>query len=177
MRKNWPEAAILAAALSLTSLVAADDQARTQSDPDLAQEVAERIHEDVVFGIFDDVTVRVEGAIVTLTGRVTAAFKAEHFARMAARVPGVQNVKNQLKPLPMSILDDGIRSAIAGAMHKDPVFSLYTTYPDPPIHVIVENGRVTLIGVVGSEVEKTKLEMIARSMLTVTDVQNELRRK
>jgi len=46
---------------------------------------------------------------------------------------------------------------------------------NPPIHLIVENGRVTLTGAVGSEVERVKAEMIARSTFGVFNVENKLR--
>ena len=45
---------------------------------------------------------------------------------------------------------------------------------DPPLHFIVEHGRVTLTGVVLSEVERRKAEMIALSTFGVFSVDNKL---
>jgi osmotically-inducible protein OsmY len=44
----------------------------------------------------------------------------------------------------------------------------------PPIHVIVEHGRVTLVGVVNNEMDKTIANSVARSFLAF-DVKNELK--
>jgi hyperosmotically inducible protein len=175
MRETRFGAAILAAVLSLIPL-AASGQTQGPDDARLAEDVARRIHQDLLYSLFDDVSVAVEGGVATLSGRVTPAFKADVFARAAARVPGVLSMKNALKPLPVSMIDDGIRIAIADAMARDPVYARYTTYPSPPIHVIVENGRVTLTGVVASELERRKLELVVRGMVSVSDVQNRLQK-
>jgi osmotically-inducible protein OsmY len=45
---------------------------------------------------------------------------------------------------------------------------------NPPIHVIVENGRVTLEGVVNSEVDRVLARSIASNFLAF-DVKNELK--
>jgi osmotically-inducible protein OsmY len=45
---------------------------------------------------------------------------------------------------------------------------------NPPIHVVVDNGYVTLSGVVNSEVERRKAETIARSAFSVFSVDNQL---
>ncbi|MBP1601767.1 MAG: transport-associated protein, partial [Acidobacteria bacterium] len=44
----------------------------------------------------------------------------------------------------------------------------------PPIHIIVKNGRVTLIGVVASPMDKTLAGMAANSVPNVFSVQNDL---
>jgi len=46
---------------------------------------------------------------------------------------------------------------------------------NPPIHIVVKHGRVTLTGVVISEVERRKAEQIARSIFGVLSVENKLR--
>jgi hyperosmotically inducible protein len=44
----------------------------------------------------------------------------------------------------------------------------------PPIHIVVENGRVTLTGAVGSEVERVKAGFTAGEVFGVMSVDNEL---
>jgi osmotically-inducible protein OsmY len=43
-----------------------------------------------------------------------------------------------------------IRWAAARTISRDPMFTAYAIQANPPIHVIVENGKVTLKGVVAT---------------------------
>jgi len=55
------------------------------------------------------------------------------------------------------------------------VFSRYAIHVNPPIHIIVERGNVTLTGAVNSTLERQKAEMIVRSTSGVFGVENRLR--
>jgi len=46
-----------------------------------------------------------------------------------------------------------------------PPFLAHATFVNAPIHIVVENGNITLTGVVNSRVEKAALESIARGTL------------
>jgi osmotically-inducible protein OsmY len=100
--------------------------------------------------------------VVTLTGKVTMPFKKDEIAARVARVDGVQQVQNKLTVLPVSPFDDELRFRIARAIYRNPSFWHYAAMANPPIHIVVENGRVTLTGVVNSNVER----MLARSLAT-----------
>lgn len=117
---------------------------------------------------------RVQG-VVTLTGRVTMPYKADALVELASRVIGVQEVQNQIGTLPVSMMDDQLRYTIARRIYGDPLFWNYAIQVSPPIHIVVENGRVTLTGVVQSEVERRKAEVVARSTFGVFSVENTLR--
>jgi hyperosmotically inducible protein len=54
------------------------------------------------------------------------------------------------------------------------MFREYASRVNPPIHIIVERGRVALTGAERSEVEKRKAEHIARSTFGVFSVENRL---
>jgi hyperosmotically inducible protein len=149
--------------------------ARSESDEVLAELVAKRLQRYVFFSIFDDADVEVDDGVVTLTGRVTMPYKAEAFADLAAHVPGVQEVRNEVQPLPVSKFDDQLRYAIARRIYGDELFVRYATQANPPVHIVVEHGRVTLTGVVFSEVERRTAEAIARSTFAVMAVTNRLR--
>ena len=146
-----------------------------ENDRAIADEVAGNIRQYVFYSIYDDVNVAVNGGVVTLTGRVTAPHHATELAELASRVRGVKEVRNEIKALPVSIHDDQLRYSIASQIYRDPMFWRYAIQPDPPVHVIVENGRVTLTGVVDSEVARRKAEVIARSTFGVFSVDNKLR--
>ena len=49
------------------------------------------------------------------------------------------------------------------AIYRDEAFQNYSMV-DPPVHVIVNNGHVTLVGFVRSQIERIKAESIARMM-------------
>jgi hyperosmotically inducible protein len=147
----------------------------SEDDAMLAALVAKRLQRSVFFTIFDDAEVDVDGGVVTLTGRVTMPYKAEAFADLAARVPGVQEVRNEVRALPVSRFDDELRYAVARRIYGHDLFAHYGIQPTPPVHIIVEHGRVTLTGVVFSEVERRTAETIARSTFAVLGVDNELR--
>ena len=149
--------------------------ARGESDEVIAGLVATRLRRYVFLTIFDDADVEVDHGVATLTGRVTMPYKAEAFADLAARVPGVQEVRNKVKTLPVSRFDDQLRYAVARGIYGDELFARYAIQANPPVHIIVEHGNVTLTGVVFSEVERRKAEVIARSTFAVMSVTNKLR--
>ena len=148
---------------------------RGESDERIAAQVAQRLQRYVFFTIFDDADVEAHDGVITLTGRVTMAYKAEAFADLAAHVPGVQEVRNEVRTLPVSLFDDQLRYAVARQIYGDSLFSRYATQVNPPVHIIVERGRVTLTGVVFSEIERQKAEAIARGTFSVMGVTNKLR--
>jgi hyperosmotically inducible protein len=149
--------------------------ARGESDEILADLVAKRLQRYVFLSIFDDADVEVDNGVVTLTGRVTMPYKAEAFADLAARVPGVQEVRNEVRTLPVSTFDEQLRYAIARRIYGDDLFARYALQANPPVHIIVEHGHATLTGVVFSEVERRTAEVIARSTFAVMGVTNKLR--
>jgi hyperosmotically inducible protein len=149
--------------------------ARGERDEVIAGLVARQLRRYVFMTIFDDADVEVDGGVVTLTGRVTMPYKAEAFADLAERVPGVQAVHNEVKTLPVSRFDDQLRYAIARGIYGDDLFAHYAVQANPPLHIIVEHGNVTLTGAVFSEVERRKAESIARGTFAVMSVTNKLR--
>jgi osmotically-inducible protein OsmY len=148
---------------------------RGERDETIAQAIADRLQRYVFFSIFDDAEVAVDDGVVTLTGRVTMPYKSDAFADLAAHVPGVQEIRNEVRTLPVSTYDDQIRYAIARRIYGDDLFAAYAIRANPPVHIIVERGAVTLTGAVGSEVERRVAENIARGTFSVMSVTNKLR--
>jgi hyperosmotically inducible periplasmic protein len=89
-------------------------------------------------------------------------------------VQGVREVANQISILPLSPLDQDLRVRIAEAIYNHPLFWHYGQMSRPPIHIIVENSRVTLEGVVSNEAERSLANSRARVIGTL-DVRNNLR--
>jgi hyperosmotically inducible protein len=89
-------------------------------------------------------------------------------------VEGVRQVRNELQVLPVSFFDDELRYRIARAIYDNPAFWQYASMSNPPIHIVVEKGHVTLTGVVQNNVER----MLARSLamsFNAFSVDNKLR--
>ncbi len=124
------------------------------------------------YTVFDDVSIGIEAGAVTLTGKVTMPYKAADIERLVSRVPGVVSVRNQITVLPVSFFDDELRYGITRAIYGNPGFSHYASMANPPIHIVVENGRVTLTGVVNSNVERMKARSLATSFGAFAVVDN-----
>jgi hyperosmotically inducible protein len=112
------------------------------------------------FTIFDDVGASVENGVVTLVGKVTMPFKRNDIERLVGRVAGVARIENRIAVLPVSPFDDELRYAIARAIYGHSAFWPYASMANPPIHILVDRGRVTLTGVVATEVDR----LLARSL-------------
>jgi len=126
------------------------------------------------FTIFDDVNVQVENGAVKLTGKVTMPYKVADIEKRVRNVSGVTRVENQLEVLPVSQFDDELRLGIAQAIYSNPAFRGMVSMVNPPIHVIVDHGHVTLDGVVMNEVDRAIARSIAGSFPAFS-IRNELK--
>ena len=146
------------------ALTAAPSRASAQiGDTDLAAVVSDSVRGYVHFSIFDDVNVSVTGRSVTLTGRVTMPFKRDDIGARIAKIDGVRAVVNEIGVLPVSQTDQKLRVTLARVIYGHPSFWQYASMANPPIHIVVERGRVTLTGRVNSDVER----MLAYSLAQV----------
>ena len=150
---------LLAAALALTAQMAAAGPAE-RKDFQVAKDIAASVSRYTAFTIFDAVDGTVHDGVVTLTGKVTMLFKRDDIERRVAKVEGVRQVNNKIAVLPVSRFDDELRYRIARSIYGNSNFWNYATMANPPIHIIVDNGHVTLTGVVNSNVDR----MLARSL-------------
>lgn len=148
---------------------------RAESDEALRKQIAERLARYTFFTVFDDVSLAVQDGHVMLSGRVTMPFKAQSLGEMASRIYGVRSVSNEIQTLPASLNDERLRQELARRIYGDTLFHEYAFWPDPPIHIVVERGDVTLTGYVRSRVEQVRAEHIARSVTGVFRVENRLR--
>jgi hyperosmotically inducible protein len=154
----------VAAGLLLTanlSLAATAGQSE-RKDFQVAKDIAKTVQHYTQFTIFDDISANVKDGAVTLSGKVTMPFKRDDIEKRIAKVDGVRSVTDQISVLPVSRFDDELRYRIARSIYNNSNFWNYAIMPNPPIHIVVEHGRVTLTGVVQSNVDR----MLARSLAT-----------
>jgi hyperosmotically inducible protein len=135
-------------------------QAGDRGDSQIFRDISTQVLRYSYFTIFDSVHAAVDNGIVTLTGKVTMPYKRNAIEKRVANVTGVREIQNRIEVLPVSQMDDELRFQISRAIYGNSAFWNYAAMVNPPIHVIVERGRVTLEGVVNSNVDR----MLARSL-------------
>lgn len=143
-------------------------------DQKVADEVARSIRSFAFFDIFDWVEGDVKNGVVTLRGAVREPWRRDEYARLAESIEGVQSVRNEIRALPTSSYDDQIRIATARQLYGDPRFVRYANRSLPPIHIVVENGKIWLKGAVANRLERQLAETIVRSNVMSFEVVNDL---
>jgi hyperosmotically inducible protein len=127
------------------------------------------------YGVFDNLAYRVNDGMVTLTGQVTRPTLKTDAENVVKHVEGVERVVNNIRVLPLSPGDDKIRLATFRAIYADSSLSRYALQAVPPIHMIVENGKVTLEGEVATEADKNLAYLRASGVEGVFSVTNNLK--
>jgi hyperosmotically inducible protein len=173
---------LLALSLAFLPIAAAQNKQHNDAfvpgDSNESRIVHEIRHELVTlpyYGIFDDLAFRVDGGTVTLMGSVVRPTLKSDAENVVKRIEGVTQVINQIKVLPLSPMDDQIRMAEYRAIYGDPQLGTRYGYRAlPSIHIIVENGHVTLEGVVANQFDKNLINVRANSVPNVFSVTNNL---
>lgn len=126
------------------------------------------------YTIFDNIEASADGGRVKITGQVLQPWRKTDIEWIVSMVQGVKEIENNLEVLPLSPFDSALRQRIAMAIYGNPLFSRYAIQALPPIHIIVKNGNVTLVGFVHDEVEKATAFRAARFAATYFDLSNQL---
>jgi hyperosmotically inducible protein len=155
------------------------------------------------YGVFDFLAFSYDKGTVTLMGYAYHPSLKRDAVRAVKRVGGVDDVADKIEELPVSPNDDELRWKTYYAIYRDPFLSRYAPgggalwghrhpfdsafHPlgparftgmeplgDYPIHIIVKNGKITLLGVVDNESDKTVAGMRAREVPGSFGVENEL---
>lgn len=145
------------------------------------------------YGVFDFLAFSYDKGTVTLMGYAYAPMLKRDAANAVKRAPKVDEVTNKIEELPVSMMDDELRWKTYYAIYRDPFlaryapgggllwghrhpfggpfspmgagpFLAYEAAGDYPIHIIVKGGRITLLGVVDNEGDKTLAGMRAREV-------------
>lgn len=183
-----PKRILAVALLSLVALLGATSGTRAKTDvPDPQSskrgqvKILDEIRKELVtlpwYDVFDwlEAEFRGDGTVVLRGETVRPTLKKDAEARVQ-KVEGVQKVINEIEVLPLSPNDDQLRIALYRAIYKfdSPLFR-YATQAVPPIHIIVKNGRVTLKGVVATEMDSQLAYTAARGVPGAFEVTNQLR--
>jgi osmotically-inducible protein OsmY len=144
------------------------------------ERIVKEVHHELVmlpfYGVFDNLEFKVSpDGVVTLLGEVSRPTLKSDAESSIMKIEGVERVDNQIKVLPVSPNDDRIRRATYRKVYGHSVLSQYQLRAVPPIHIVVDNGHVTLEGVVARQMEKQVAGMQANSVSGVFSVVNNLR--
>lgn len=163
MKKNSTMQFLATAALSLGLLIPAAGYAATpapqnasQAAPNetLLREVQHQLRMLNYYTVFDNLEFQVEGDRVILAGEVTRPEVKSEALAVVKKISGVSDVQDNIKVLPLSNDDDRIRRSAYRSIYGDPQLSKYGFQSVQSIHIIVDNGHITLEGVVDSQADK-----------------------
>jgi hyperosmotically inducible periplasmic protein len=127
------------------------------------------------YNVFDNLEYKVEGNTVTLAGQVVVPWVKSDALAAVRHIPGVATVVDKIEVLPVSFLDNQIRRAELRAIYRESALSRYAMGAVPAIHIIVNNGHVTLEGVVATQFDKNVAGIKANGVPNVFSVTNNLR--
>ena len=154
------------------------------------------------YSVFDFLAFSYDRGTVVVGGYAYALGLKMDAERAIKRASGVDTVVDKIEELPANQFDDQIRWATYYKIYRDPFLSRYApgggllwghrhayggafspyggAFPglepagDYPIHIIVQNGRVMLLGVVDNDSDKTVVGLRAREVSGTFDVENQL---
>ena len=174
---TFTAAALFAVAPGLSS--AADKDRAPQPDAKSGDRITREVRHELVmlpyYGVFDNLSYRVDGGTVTLLGQVTRPTLKTDAGSVVKQGEGVDRVDNQIQVLPLSSMDDGSRLAVYRAIYGHPGLDRYALQAVPPIHIILDNGKLTLEGVVSTQADKDMANIRASGVSGIFSVVNNLR--
>lgn len=197
MHRFAPRPGALCLAVVVAALVTAGMPAgaQTATNDRRVTEIRRTLQRLPYYGVFDFLSFSVDKGTVTLMGYAYRGSLRDEAEAAVKRVAGVDEVANKIERLPASQNDDRIRWATFYNIYTDTFLSRYAPggemaarydamqfarFPNMqpigvyPIHIVVRNGRTTLLGVVDSESDKTQVGFRAREVDGVFGVENEL---
>jgi hyperosmotically inducible protein len=190
-----PRRALIAAALMWVAATSAGIQAQNVTDEQRQFEVQRALERLPGYGVFDFLAFSLDRGTVTLVGYAYNESLKTAATRAVKRIAGVDDVLDQVEVLPASFNDDRIRRATFYKIYTDSFLSRYASggprsayreaiefgrYPGQqpfgnyPIHIVVDGGRIRLLGAVDHASDRQLAEFRAREVGGVFAVANEL---
>jgi hyperosmotically inducible periplasmic protein len=150
------------------------DTSTNKGEARISKEVRHELAMLPYYTLFDDLRYRVNGYTVELLGNVVNPSLKGDAEKAVKDIEGVEQVVNHINILPPSPMDDRIRQQVARAVFNADGLSRYAWEAAPSIHIVVNNGHVTLTGVVDNSGDKTLAGMRANQVPGIFSVQNDL---
>ena len=168
----------------------------------IVQEVQKKLAGLTTYGVFDWLTFGIHGKTIVLEGYASRPILKSDAANAVKGIPGIESVDKQIQVLPLSPSDDRIRAAVYNRIYTQPSLRKYNANQgslaqamgpgggrfawmaggitnDPPIgfhaiHIIVNNGNVTLYGIVNNQMDSAIAGIQANSAPGAFSVHNDL---
>lgn len=185
----------------LTALVSGV-QAQTATEQRRIDDIRTALLRLPYYGVFDFLTFTYDKGSVTLGGYAYHGTLKGDAEKTVKRVAGVDQVVNNIVDLPVGQNDDDIRWNTFYAIYTNAFLSRYApgggllwghrhpyrrsmTRPfglfpgmqpvgSYPIHIVVERGRIKLLGVVDTQADKNAANLVARGVPGAFGVDNDL---
>jgi osmotically-inducible protein OsmY len=168
----------------------------------VVKEVQKKLGGLTNFSVFDWITFGVHGKTLVLKGYASRPTLKDDAGRAVKGIEGVEKIENEIQVLPLSNFDDRIRAQVYNRIYTQPALRKYNANQgniaramgpggaqfammgggitnNPPIgyhaiHIIVNNGHVTLYGVVLNQSDASIAYIQANGTPGVFSVDNEL---
>ncbi|CAN5447419.1 hypothetical protein BH10ACI3_BH10ACI3_21980 [soil metagenome] len=163
----------LTTAIILLSIVGVSAQNTAKPARTIEQQAYKKVLGLTRYGVFDFITVQVQGNTVILEGKVNSIGTLSEAGRAMKEIAGVERVVNNIQQLPPSPMDDAIRREALREFARGGLSGyLWETRPD--MHIIVEYGRITLEGYVTNSGDRDRANIYANGISGVFQVTNNL---
>ena len=160
--------------------------------PDTLVKVRKALERLPYYGVYDFLAFGTENGVVTLKGYAHRPSLKREAEEMVRHATGAE-IANRIEVLPTSAFDDRIRWATYQQVYTDEIADRYVSggsretryalldmarFPgmEPfgtyPVHIIVKDRRVALIGVVINEADKAQILIRARSVPHIFGVED-----
>ncbi|MDR3765223.1 MAG: BON domain-containing protein [Acidobacteriota bacterium] len=144
-------------------------------DERIAHEVRHELLLEPYYGMWDWLAFRVKDGTVELTGWTFALDLHSSAVKRTRQIKGVKAVVDHITDLPPSSMDERLRHQVAHAIFSWGGLARYSWPAELDIHIIVNNGRVTLEGLVDNQADKDAAFMRASGVPGIFQVTNNLR--
>jgi hyperosmotically inducible protein len=165
--------------IALTAALAIAGVPMFASNGNKPQDLGDQVRHELVmipyYSVFDNLNYRVDNGVVTLSGEVTRPVVKDDAERSVKHLAGVTQVIDNIRVLPLSSFDNRIRLAEYRSIYGFGGLYRYGMGTQPSIHIIVDNGHVTLVGVVDRQADKDTANIRANTVSGVFSVTNDLR--
>jgi hyperosmotically inducible protein len=174
-QKKFSQFAVTVFATLLLTILPAVALGQGATNPQLAKRVRHELVMLPYYGVFDNLAYSINGGNVTLYGQVVRPTTRSDAERRVRKIAGVTRVVNNIKVLPLSRFDDQIRVATYRSIANMGGLHRYLRGTNSGIHIVVDNGHVTLEGVVSGTGDRTLAYHAANRVPGVFSVTNNLR--
>jgi hyperosmotically inducible periplasmic protein len=172
------------AALVLMTTIGVPVAAVDGTAPETMTKVRRALERLPYYGVYDFLAFGIENGVVTLRGYAHRPALKREAEEMVRRATGA-DIANRIEILPASTFDDRIRWATYKTVYTDEIADRYVSggsietryslldmarfpgmepYGNYPVHIIVKDRRVALIGVVINETDKVQILVRARQV-------------